>query len=974
MSDLQDRLRSVLADRYAIEREIGHGGMAQVFLAHDLKHDRRVALKVLRPELAAALGAERFLREIQIAASLTHPHILPLHDSGEAAGFLYYVMPYVEGESLRERLNREKQLPVEEALRIAREVASALSCAHSRGVIHRDIKPENILLESGEAVVADFGIARAISAAGGVKLTETGIAVGTPAYMSPEQSTGTPELDGRSDVYSLGCVLYEMLAGEPPFTGPTAQAILARQSLDPVPPLRTVRETVPEVVERAITKALAKVPADRFIAAAEFAEALVPGVAAPPISRRTVPVRPAIALGAGLAAVVGAVLLWRLWSPGGHKALDPNVVVVTPFDVLEPQLERWREGLVDLLSANLDGAGPLSAVSPTVVIHRWKGRADRDAATELGRRMGAGLAVFGRVLGTGGDSARVTASLLDVTTGRVLGGAIEVRDLAARMDRLGDSLTVALLRELNRTRAIGAVRHAGLGYSTLPALSAFLRGEQFFRRAAWDSAMVNYKRAVALDPTFAVAWRRMSGVRGCGRIGFAGDPLARDYGLRAGAWNRRLAPRESLLVAADSLFESLVDQPVDPAWRERHARLFATLEEATRRYPDDPEVWYELGDARFHLMRSGQTTLERMLETFDRAIALDSAFGPAYIHAVDLALRVRGPAAARRYLAAYLGLHQGDPNSEGLGVVDKLLASRGPWPVELERHIDTAPTYVLLAALVVIGRYPDSAETGIRLARALVASRRGGEPVFDDSLVRSWLLTRAFAVRGHLRDAYVAGGAQFPEELVRLAALGFVPPDTARGALHHWLSELPRRQLNVESFTARLGALPWWAERRDTAGLHGFVRRTDEIALAPQRNVELTLVARYGAASGRAYLALARRDTAEALRRFIALPDSICPCPFDRLVAAQLLAARDRAAEAAPLLERWRPVDFLDPTEGPWWLERARLADRLGNRERALEAYRFVAELWRAADPELQPYVEEARDGVRRLGEPRRGS
>jgi len=261
MLEVLARLKAALADRYAIDRELGHGGMATVYLAQDLKHGRAVAIKVLRPELAAALGAERFLREIEIAARLTHPHILPLHDSGEAGGFLYYVMPFVQGESLRDRLNREPQLPVEEAVRIGRDVASALSYAHSHDVVHRDIKPENILFSGGEAVVADFGIARAIVAAGAEQLTDTGLAVGTPGYMSPEQATAAAQLDGRSDVYSLGCVLYEMLAGHPPFLGTTAQEILARHTLDPVPPLRTIRPELPAELDRAVSKALAKAPA-----------------------------------------------------------------------------------------------------------------------------------------------------------------------------------------------------------------------------------------------------------------------------------------------------------------------------------------------------------------------------------------------------------------------------------------------------------------------------------------------------------------------------------------------------------------------------------------------------------------------------------------------------------------------------------------------------------------------------------------
>src|SRR5665213_3054828 len=223
-----ERLTRALADRYAIERELGQGGMATVYLARDLKHDRHVAVKVLHPDLAAVVGAARFLAEIRTTANLQHPHILPLHDSGDADGYLFYVMPYVEGETLRTRLTRERQLPITDAVRIAREVASALDYAHRHNVVHRDIKPENILLHDGSALVADFGIALAISNAGGTRLTQTGLSLGTPQYMSPEQATGDKIIDGRTDVYSLGAVLYEMLAGEPPFTGPSSQAIVSR--------------------------------------------------------------------------------------------------------------------------------------------------------------------------------------------------------------------------------------------------------------------------------------------------------------------------------------------------------------------------------------------------------------------------------------------------------------------------------------------------------------------------------------------------------------------------------------------------------------------------------------------------------------------------------------------------------------------------------------------------------------------------
>lgn len=322
MADHSERLRASLAGRYTIERELGRGGMATVYLARDLKHDRLVALKVLRPELAAVLGTERFLREISLTAGLQHPHILTLIDSGEADGFVYYVMPYVEGGSLRQRLETEGPLPLDEALRMTRAIASALDFAHGRGAIHRDIKPENIMLHQGEPMVADFGIALAVSTAGRERLTETGLSLGTPAYMSPEQASADPKLDGRSDQYSLASVLYEMLAGEPPYTGPTAQAIIAKRFAEPVPHLSTVRRVTPSVAA-AITKALAKAPADRFVTAGAFAAALTNG----PTHLR-LPRRRSVAAIVAL-VIIGAVVAWFYSSNHSQAASDP--VTVVPF-------------------------------------------------------------------------------------------------------------------------------------------------------------------------------------------------------------------------------------------------------------------------------------------------------------------------------------------------------------------------------------------------------------------------------------------------------------------------------------------------------------------------------------------------------------------------------------------------------------------------------------------------------------------
>jgi eukaryotic-like serine/threonine-protein kinase len=324
LTDSRSRLTDALADRYTIERELGAGGMATVYLAHDIKHDRKVAIKVLRPELAAVIGAERFLAEIKTTANLQHPHILALFDSGQVNGTVFYVMPFVDGESLRDRLRREKQLPVDESLRIAREVADALEYAHHHGVIHRDIKPENILLHGGHALVADFGIALAAVRTGGGRMTETGMSLGTPQYMSPEQAMGERELDARTDIYALGCVTYEMLSGEPPFTGPTAQAIVARVLTETAPSARSKRGSVPEHVDAAIQVALQKTPADRFRSAAAFASALSDSRPASggrgPDSRHAASRRSRIGVGAALLGVAGVAALVGFWV-GAHGAV-----------------------------------------------------------------------------------------------------------------------------------------------------------------------------------------------------------------------------------------------------------------------------------------------------------------------------------------------------------------------------------------------------------------------------------------------------------------------------------------------------------------------------------------------------------------------------------------------------------------------------------------------------------------------------
>lgn len=642
--------------------------------------------------------------------------------------------------------------------------------------------------------------------------------------------------------------------------------------------------------------------------------------------------------------------------------LSSNLVAVAPFDVLAPELQLWREGLVDVVSQRLDGAGPVRTVSPSTVIRRWRGRADPSSASNIGHATGAGLVVFGRLIGRSGDSVRLSASLFDTEQSRVV-AEFEWSDRADNTDRLGDSLTVALLRELGRTRAIGAFRETGLGTTSLPALKAFLRGEQFLRRSNYDSALAYYQRAITLDTTFTLAFSHASMAVGWQHT--AGDSLALEYGLIAGRLNHGLAPRESLLVQSDSLSAVVTGGPVQLAgrWWTLMRRLLSTLDEAVRRYPEDPALWYSLGDARFHFGVYFGEARERSLEAFDRAIALDSAFSPAYIHTIGMALEFRGPVAARRYAEAFLRVSPAGKYASFFRLVALLLDPRAD-PARTQRlMVSLAPDLSFLLGGV-FDRWPDSAETQVRLARVFMEHSLPGATTAADSLNAVQLLAYALAYRGHLREAYrLIGASTFV--YLELALLGAVPGDSADAVFRTWIQQDISQPYAWKT-------LPWWAARRDTATLSGLHLKLEEVAAQLPSGVPPIAkeAISYLIQSTQAYLTLARGDSAAALLKFLALPDTACfgGCPLDGLTRTQLLEAQGRPAEALEWLDRLGS-SFLPPlpSDALQRLARGRLNDRLGNRERAIEAYRYVLALWAHADPELQSYVDEARGGLERL-------
>lgn len=882
----QARVTWALADRYRIETEIGSGGMATVYLAADLKHHRQVAVKVLDPEMAESLGAKRFLREIETSANLTHPNILPVFDSGRVDSVLYFVMPYVKGESLRSRLDREKQLPVEDATQITREIADALAYAHQEGVIHRDVKPENILIESGHAVLTDFGVAHAVSEARGERITRTGMSLGTPAYMSPEQATGVQDLDGRSDQYALGCVLYEMLTGEPPFTGSTPAAVLARHVHERLPSLELVRPDIPYGLVEAVEKSLAKTPADRYRTVTDFLVAVETGA--------TMGHRPALARNRrrrwltwvaipGVAAL--AVAAWAL-AAGPREPADDNLVMVFPLEVSgESSAAESRRGEDNayLIWSALDGRGSLGWLNALQLVEDSED-ASRLSARErraLALENGSGLYLHGRLI-LFGDSARAYLTLHTVARDSVIARA-DTAASRAEAPLLGLRGVGKLLLEFLPEETVDVSAVTG---RQPEAIQAFVEGERHFYSGRFESAFERYSEAVRQDSAFALA-----AVKGAQAASWLHDAeAATDLIETALAHGGTLAPKQyHFALGLEAFFAAQADSAVH------------RFEEAVAIDEDWAEAWTGLGEVYTHLLprRSPQDSLAKA--SFTRVYELSNHSAPALFHLVEFSIRDRELGRASSLLKEF---RAADPDTTGYATeklaLMLLCAEESPsgigWPDRVRANVEG----VLEAArsLGVGGAYPDCALAGYRAILANHTSMSGPWRYAASVGLQSMLSAtgRVEELTTFLDTASTYGEYLRPHYVVDALAGLPVEPEAC--------AEAERLRIGMEDRgDADLWYLGVWDAHRD---------RPDEarriLGIMSERAAHtLERRAILVAASLRAHVALADGDTARAIRQLESLSPNVRrgslyyaweSLGLERLVLAQLYLARGRYEEA----------------------------------------------------------------------------
>ena len=953
------QLTAALADRYRIERELGRGGMATVYLAQDLKHDRPVALKALHPEIAASLGTDRFLREIRLTARLQHPHILSVFDSGAVDGRPWYTMPYIRGESLRDRLRREIQLPVETAVDITRQLALALDYAHREGAVHRDIKPENVLLSDGQALVADFGVARALGAAGDEPLTGTGMAIGTPAYMAPEQASGG-QVDGRTDVYALGCVLYEMLAGEPPFTGPTPQAIVAKRFAHPAPSVLIVRPTVPRIVDEAARKAMAPVSADRFATAAQLAKALdgsaslatpapATPVTAPGLRRRAT--RWGMLVAAGLGATAAGYLALRTMSPAPPTLLSTGVLKEREQLLLADFESRAQDSLLgpavtEAFRIDFAGSSVVTVMPTTKVIAALErmrrptdSRLDAALARELAVREGIKAVITGQVSRLSGGFL-LSAQLVSPSGGEVLAAhreaASDSTQVIAAIDRLSGRLRETIGESLRSLRSEPPLDRVTTG--SLDALRKYTQGlhagdaEHDFVRG-----VSLLEEAVALDSGFATAYRTLAGML----YGLGERERAVAAMTKAMRFRDRLTEMEREHTRAH--YHLMVTRQLDQA--------VAAYRAAIERYPNDSVARNNLGAVYLDLHQPVRA------ESIFRA-ALDTirpGFPGGHLNLATALIALGRRPEAERILEQGARLFPGHRAFEWYSI---LLASSG-------RDYSTAQ------------------------ARALAFRDRHAETPLDRATANRQLAGIALA-RGRLADAErfarnaMAAGvdAGRPADYLKDAAtLGFI--DT-------WFRRDPARGIRtVEAALARYpldSTRPLERPYLPLAFVYASAARPRQaraLLLQHERAVSPTL-RRLDEPMRRwtwGHVALAEGRYADAVAEFqayVPTPRGCLPCgqaalaqAFDRLGNSDSAIAVYQRYVTTPSVDRLTDQELFagDATQlAPACKRLGELYEQRGDRAKARKYYSQFVDLWQDSDPELGSAIREVEQRLRQLG------
>lgn len=957
MDDILARLTTALAGRYSVEKLAGEGGMATVFRATDLKHHRPVAIKVLRPELAATVGSDRFLQEIELSARLQHPHIVPLYDSGDAGGLLYYVMPFIEGESLRDRLSRDRKLPFEEAVGLTREIASALGYAHAQGIVHRDIKPENIMISNGHAVVADFGIARALRVAAEQQnnMTGLGFAIGTPAYMSPEQATAS-EVDGRSDQYSLAAMFYEMVSGHQPFSGPTAQAVLTQVLTGPRPRLSKVNREAPAEADAPVQRALASDPANRYPTVLEFGAALehAAGGGSGAVAERRKLKRLVIGLPIAVAAAAG---LWIAFGPSRSSPVMKGAesIAVLPFNTSGPGVELMGEGMVDLLSTNLNAVGGIRAADPRTVLARWKksggtGGADLETALAVARSVKASAAVLGSIVATG-NRVRVSADLYG-QDGKSMAHA-QVDGASDSVLPLVDSLSLYLVRDIWRSREpLPTIRVSGLTTGSLAAMREYLTGERYYRHSEWDSAAAAFDRAVTQDSTFALAHYRLA--MAIGWKGGYNQPRAKAATAAALRFSSRLQDRERALITAYDLFSRGKLAAID------------SMEKYVNAWPDDIEGWNLLGETQYHTRYLNGLDEATLLRPFDKVLSLDSSLSPAAIHPIELTLGSRDSVRFQRYLrvlekdaapeeaAAYRAAGEVVWGGE---IPDSATAE------QLSHHSGAIASATLVAPLVGPQATPEGALQGYAIfSKALMQRANNPQAAANFASGRGFLLAGLgqFGTALKLVDSLGPAGREAGGGIVLLPIMmGMAPPGFGKemlaGASRTPIQNVFHGYLMIatglaQGETVRSGKL-LDSLARDSTQMPPFLRGA------------------YRGAKG--WHAILQGDTIGGLRELRAGAEqagqgnTFFTAPIRMELAATLVARPASRDEGMRLLRSGFDTDLgIKPFT---YFALGRAAELANQKDSALAAYGQFLRLWAQADSMGQPRVQEAKDAIARL-------